>query len=183
MFNKNEALISMLIFVTLLVSMCFWIVPKQIPDLSGSPVEMMQGRIVLYDWVLHETTINDDFVLKLVRPRDSQPQYVRVRYGPALGWDAPNPSREDALDRWAFVGKGAVWSLTLHVPRSDVERTRCSSPIAGYKYEDETGTGEIPRFVRSPGAEAEKIPDAQTLPCFILSKGGLKRVSLPNSGA
>jgi hypothetical protein len=118
----------MLAFLMLLVGTCFWASPKQIPDLSGDRVETMQGRIVSYDWVLHETTANDDFVFKLVGPLNSQPKYVRVMDGPVLGWDAPNRSRDVALDRWAFGGKGAVWSLTLRSPRTADERSRCSSP-------------------------------------------------------
>ncbi len=92
--------------------------------------------------------------------------------------DAPNTSRADALDRLAFVGKGAVWSVTVRAPRTSEERARCSSPILNHKYEDESGTGEIPRFVHAPGAENEKIPAVQSLPCFILPKGRLKQIGI-----
>ena len=46
----------------------------------------MQGRIVMYDWALHETTANDDFVFKVLGPHKDEMHYVRVIYGPLSGW-------------------------------------------------------------------------------------------------
>ena len=145
--------------------------------LTGTGEKRLQGRIVLYDWASHEATTNDDFVLKTVDSKNSSPQYARVIYKPFWSFDAPKATAKDLLDRWAFVGRGASWSFTVHAPQNSEERVACSAPIANHKYEDETGSGEIPRFVPTPGADIEKIPSVQSLPCFILRRDGMARVT------
>jgi len=137
----------------------------------------LHGRIVLYDWVLHETTSSDDFVLKALDTKGETP-YARVIYKPYWSFDAPPTTARDGLDRWAFVGKGTSWRLIVHAPQSLEERAACSSPIRNHKYEDETGSGEIPRFVSTPGSDVERtITSISSLPCLILSPGGLKSAS------
>jgi len=151
---------------------------QSLPDLlSGTGERRLQGRIVLYDWASHEATTNDDFVLKTVDAKDSSPRYARVIYKPFWGFDAPKAAAKDVLDRWAFVGRGASWNLTVRAPQTSEERAACSAPIVNHKYEDETGSGEIPRFVPTPGADMERIPSVQSLPCFILKRDGMARVT------
>ena len=137
----------------------------------------LRGRIVLYDWATHETTSGDDFVVKTA---DSNEPYARVIYKPFWGFDAPPAMPKDRLDRWAFVGRGSTWNFTVHPPQNVEEKAACSSHIVNHKYEDESGTGEIPRFVPTPGATTEKIPSLQSLPCFILKREGLARVNFGN---
>ena len=134
----------------------------------------LRGRVVLYDWASHETTSGDDFIVKTI---DSNTPYARVIYKPFWGFDAPPATSKDVLDRWAFVGRGATWNFAIHAPQSAEEKAACSSRIVNHKYEDETGNGEIPRFIPTPGANTEKVPSLQTLLCFILKRGGLARAS------
>lgn len=143
--------------------------------LSGNTETTLRGRIVLYDWASHEATAKDDFVIKTMDAKDGNLRYARVIYKPFWGFDAPAAKAKDVLDRWAFVGRGASWSFVAHTPQASEERAACSAPITNHKYEDETGTGEIPRFISTPGAEAEKVPPVHVLPCFILNRGGLAR--------
>jgi hypothetical protein len=130
----------------------------------------LHGHIILYDWASHETTSGDDFVVKTADPGTP---YARVIYKPFWGFDAPSTSHKDVLDRWAFVGRGATWSFVVRAPHSVEEKAACSAFIVNHRYEDETGIGEIPRFVSTPGANVEKTPSVQTLPCFILKHNGL----------
>ncbi len=76
----------MLLFFALLIGTAPWINSMQLPDLSSGGFETMQGRIVMYDWALHETTANDDFVFKVLGPHKDEMHYVRVIYGPLSGW-------------------------------------------------------------------------------------------------
>jgi hypothetical protein len=73
--------------------------------LRGSSATILQGRIVLYDWLLHETTQTDDFVLKMSNTRNGAARFARIIYKPYLGWDAPRAEARDVLDRLAFVGQ------------------------------------------------------------------------------
>ena len=50
--------------------------------------------------------------------------------------------------------------------------------IVNHKYEDETGSGEIPRFIPTPGSNIDKMPPVQSLHCYILKNNGLT----PNYG-
>lgn len=161
--------------VFLICTAWLWLAAQQsLPALfKNDGNTILQGHIVLYDWAAHETTSGDDFVVKTV---DSKTPYARVIYKPFWGFDAPPATRKDVLDRWAFVGRGVTWGFAVHLPQSVEEKAGCSSRIVNYKYEDESGTGEIPRFLPTPGANAEKLPAPQTLPCFILKRDGLTRV-------
>lgn len=137
----------------------------------------LRGRIVLYDWAAHETTSGDDFVVKTT---DSNMPYARVIYKPFWGFDAPPMQQKDRLDRLAFVGRGTSWSFAVHQPQSVEEKAGCSSRIVNHKYEDESGSGEIPRFIPTPGAATEQVPSLQSLPCFILKHEGLTRLKSDN---
>jgi hypothetical protein len=131
-----------------------------------------RGRIILYDWVEHEMTSGDDFIVKTI---DLKPQFTRVIYRPYWGFDAP--ASKDVLPRLAFIGRGKTWNFAVHAPRTSEERTACSPAILNHKYEDETGRGEIPRFVPTPGADTVKVPALRTLTCFILNSRGLTQSS------
>jgi hypothetical protein len=128
---------------------------------------------VLYDWFSHEQTSNDEFVIKTSDPGTP---YVRLIYRAYWGFDAPTPSSKDVLDRWAFIGRGVMWTFSVHSPETSGEKMACAFSVAGFKYEDETGSGEVPRFILTPGADASGVPSISTLPCFILKRGGLARV-------
>jgi hypothetical protein len=136
----------------------------------------LRGRIVLYDWFSHEQTSNDEFVVKTTDPKLP---YVRLIYRAYWGFDAPSSSAKDVLDRWAFIGHGALWAFSAQSPETSGEKGACVFSVTGFKYEDETGNGEVPRFIPTPGADVAGIPPITTLPCFILKRGGLARVDLP----
>ena len=169
------------IFVVATLTLVAWLsvaAQQSIPGLqTGRSERKLHGRIVLYDWVSHETTANDDFVIKIPDAKDGSPTYARVIYRPFWGFDAPPAAAKEVLDRWAFVGRGASWEFTVYTPQTSQEIAACSAPIVNHKYEDETGSGEIPRFVPTPGAETEKVTSVQSLPCFILNRDGMARVT------
>jgi hypothetical protein len=131
---------------------------------------------VLYDWFSHEQTSNDEIVVKTTDPRTP---LVRLIYKAYWGFDAPSPSPKDLLNRWAFVGHGAMWTFLVHAPETSGEKSACIFSVTGFKYEDETGTGEVPRFIATPGTDATGIPPIANLPCFILERGGLARIDPP----
>jgi len=137
----------------------------------------LRGRIILYDWFSHEHTSDDAFVVKTT---DTKLPYVRVLYRVYWGFDAPAAKETDVLDRWAFIGRGTMWSFFIHNPQEIEEKQACAFHINAYKYEDETGSGEIPRFIPTPGAGTAGIPPIESLPCFILRRGGLTRVDAPD---
>jgi hypothetical protein len=157
---------------------------EPLPDVPKGASEIkLVGRIVLYDWVQHEMTSTDDFVVEvLLASGKGSARYARVIYQPFWGgWDAPPPEPKDVLNRWAFVGTGPKWTFLVHVPRTAQEKLTCSEPVRNHKYEDETGSGEIPRFVATPGAVSGGIPPVQSLPCFILNRGGLAQAGKPGT--
>jgi hypothetical protein len=149
-----------------------WLLPcaqQTLPNFSNT-VPVLHGRIVLYDWLAHETTNGDDFVVKTDIPKEP---YVRVIYKPFWGFDAPAAEPKDKLARIAFIGRGARWNFAMHEPQSLEEKTGCSMVIVNHQYEDERGSGEIPRFIPTPGSDVEKLPSPQSLPCYILKHNGL----------
>ena len=167
------------VFVLATFTIAAWLsvaAQQSIPSLqSGRGERKLHGRIVLYDWVSHETTSNDDFVVRNPDARAGNPPYARVIYRPFWGFDAPQATPKEVLDRLAFVGKGATWEFTVYAPQTSQELAACSAPIVNHKYENENGSGELPRFIPTPGAEGANVPSVASLPCFILNRGGLKR--------
>jgi hypothetical protein len=152
------------------------------PDLAKRPGDItLVGRIVLYDWIQHETTSTDDFVVDITGTEGKEHlHYARVIYKPFWGWwDAPPAGPKDILDRLAFVGLGPTWAFRVHPPQTDQQKITCAEPVRNHRYEDENGAkmGEIPRFVGTPGAVVAQAPPVQSLPCFILSPGGLTRAT------
>jgi hypothetical protein len=83
---------------------------------------------------------------------------------------------QDRLDRQAFVAHGAMWRFSVHAPDDGQQQVDCKDVFTTERYQDETGEGEIPIYVPTPGASASKIPAINKLPCYILKNGGLKRV-------
>lgn len=134
-------------------------------------VSVLRGRITLYDWLQHETTSTDDFVVKTLAP---SVRYVRVIYKPEWGFDAPSSSGSTRLDRLAFVGRGPVWDFDVHAPETPEQVAACSAPITDHRYKAKSGTESIPRFVSAPGAVTHGVPSINSLPCFILARNGLK---------
>lgn len=150
----------------------------QVPHILSTTGEAkLHGRIVLYDWFSHEINMTEDFVFKILEGKADEPRHVRVIYKPFWGWDAPAAQPKDMLDRWAFVGRGASWSLSVHSPQSDQERAACAAAVPTIKYQDEGGSGEISRLRTTPGAELGEIPSIESLTCFILNPGGLERIT------
>jgi hypothetical protein len=133
----------------------------------------LRGRIVLYHWVAHELTMADRFVVKT---EDKKHPYVRVIYMPFWGFDAPTATERDRLDRQAFVAHGSMWTFFVHSPDDGQQEIDCQDVDTTERYRDETGEGEIPLFVPTPGTDISEIPAIATLPCYILKRGGLKRV-------
>jgi hypothetical protein len=153
-------------------------IQQSIPIEPPNDMIVLQGRIVLYDWASHEGSPNDDFVVKTLATRDRAPGFVRVIYKPFWGFDAPAAKNQDILNRFAFVGRGPGWKFIVRAPANNEERGACTAPIPNHKYDDESGSGEIPRFISTPGADIEKLPAIAALPCFVLRRGGLIRLNL-----
>lgn len=165
-------------FFILLLAVGCGVTAAQVPKLNSGPERvLLRGHIVLYDWVAHETTANDDFVVRGTFEGQTGTTNVRVRYQRYWGFDAPKVEAKDVLDRWAFVGRGPLWSFALRKPASPEERAACSSVPPNPTYEHESTKGEIPRFVPTPGADSSTPMDPGTLPCYVLEVGGLKRVN------
>ena len=158
---------------------CFTLNAQQrIPlDLPSKPI--FEGRIVLYDWAAHETSANEDFVIKTL-PQSSTANYVRIVYKPFWGFDAPGAAPKDILNRLAFVGRGAAWRFVVHAPSNDEQKASCTAPIVNHKYEDEGGSGELPRFIPTPGGSIEGMGPIEKLQCFILEKDGAARLTAVN---
>lgn len=145
---------------------------------SSNPM-VFRGRIVLYDWFSHEFSASEDFVVKTFDPRTP---YIRIMYRPQWGFDAPaEGSKKDLLNRWAFIAHGALWEFSVLQIKTDNQTNWCRLHTLTYKYEDETGRGEIPRFLSAPGASAKGIPPVKSLPCFVLRPGGLTQVPTPKA--
>jgi hypothetical protein len=160
-----------MVFVAAVVCM---MAPAQQPlsDLFPKNERLLHGRIVFYDWHLHEFTAGDDFIIRM---EDARTAYARILYKRFWGFDAPSSRPEDKLDRRAFLGVGN-WGFAVHVPVSAEEKGGCSQPGGSY-YEDETGTHKLPKYMPTPGAAGESAPSIEKLPCFILKQDGL----LPNT--
>lgn len=140
---------------------------------------VFNGRIVMYDWMLHGTSNNDDFVVKVASSSKELPVYLRIVHNPAV-WDAP-PAPRKQLDRLAFIGRGVLLTFTVRRPSHVSERNLCASIAPDFTFEDDEGTGTIPRYIATPGANVNNIPRISRLHCYILIPSGLE--SAPDSGA
>jgi hypothetical protein len=130
----------------------------------------------MYDWTLHELTNNDEFIVKVISKGSTSPEFLRVIYRVNWGWDAPSSSASERLDRLAFVGRGAIWDFDLSTPQTEEERKACNARIVPHRFEDEEGSGTLPRYVATPGGQELLEPQLQTLPCRILLKrNGMSR--------
>ena len=145
---------------------------------NSNPV-VFRGRIVLYDWFSHEFSASEDFVVKTFEPGTP---YIRVMYRPQWDFDAPaKESKKDVLNRWAFIAHGALWNFSVLQIKTNSQTNWCRIDTLNYNYQDETGRGQIPRFLPIPGASAKGIPPVKSLPCFVLRPGGLTRVATPEA--
>lgn len=138
-------------------------------------MKLITGRIVMYDWVAHEMTNGEDFV---VNTEDPGRPYIRVLYRPNWGFDAPASASSSRLDRLAFVGRGAKWTFQLESAHSDEQEAACKAPIKKHRYEDERGKGELDRYVTTPGGKLLNDAAIGGLPCFVLRLKGMSKVSM-----
>lgn len=149
------------------------------PSLGQQSVEPLikegpiRGRIVAYDWDLHETTSQENFVVRVLGENNKPLGYVRLIYG-SLPHDAPPSEYPPRLSRFAFIGQGRPWLFLTRAPSSAQEKLHCRKVFPDHLYDDGTRKGTIPRYVRTPGAEGERIPPFETLTCFVLKRDGLR---------
>ena len=110
-----------------------------------------------------------------MRTSDAKAPYVRIAYKPFWGFDAPAAKPEDKLDKRAFIGTGD-WNFTVHPAMISEEEAGCSLGKMTHNVVDEHQKviQELPRYMPTPGAASEKAPFIETLPCFILKRGGLR---------
>lgn len=129
------------------------------------------GQIVLYDPLIHRLTATDDFILRTNAPKTP---YVRITYKPMWGFDAPQASLDEILDRRAFNGDHTLWSLQVHFPVNPEEAGGCKSQVWQVEARKD-GTivnSRISRFVPVPGARLNDIPALESLPCYVLKPKG-----------
>ena len=159
-----KTFLSILVFCSALL--------RAFPQMIRQPLpQSKEGRIVMYDWFSHELTVSEDFV---VETKDNQ--YLRVVYAPLTPEQSSNESLK--LDRLAFIGRGRLWKFDLHAPLSEQERMDCSHPAPDAEIDDEKGHERISVYMRSPGAQNIRIPPIETLPCYVLSVGGMRPVGV-----
>ncbi len=120
---------------------------------------------------MHLQWANEDLVVKTADPKMP---FVRVVYLPACCFDAPPVPVNDLFPHEALEATGREWEFLVHNPHWDWDKETCKANIAPVKFIDENGKAmkEEPRFKSTPGAEVEKVPPIQTLPCFILKVRG-----------
>lgn len=142
-----------------------------VAQLVNSPDSIaLRGRIVLYDWVLHDHTTWEDVVVSVEDGAGDKPTYVRAIYRPVWGFDASqSPANSARLNPWAFVARGRRWTFHVHPPKGFEEERACSEVAPDPKFDDEMGTGSISRYRTTPGASGDGIPAVKSIRCMILS--------------
>lgn len=136
----------------------------------------IEGLVVAYDWFLHATSSRDALVVRATARDGKTVDYIRLIYG-SLPHDAPPSAHPPRLNPLAFVGAGRPWVFFIRDPRTSQEVRDCSVIEADHTYEDASGIGKIPRFVRTPGVEDdEHVPPVETLRCHVLER--LEQVEL-----
>ncbi len=131
----------------------------------SNPEVLLRGRIVRFDWVLHETTLYDDFVVRTLPEENGEGAYVRIYWVPkgGQGWESP-PLHTPHLNRLSFVNIGPPWLFSVRRLTS----VDCPGVPADPELQDESGKRRIPRYFATPGAEGEVVPPINALPCFRL---------------
>lgn len=137
-------------------------------------MKVATGRIIMYDWLAHEMTSGEDFV---VSTGDPAHPYIRLLYKPYWGFDAPPSSPSLLLNRWAFVGRGAKWTFQIESSPTDEQEKACKAPAKRHRYEDEQGKGELDRYVATPGGKLFSDAFVAQLPCLILRREGMSRAT------
>jgi hypothetical protein len=132
----------------------------------------VRGRIVRFDWGGHWSNVNEDLVVRVLPDAKSIRRYVRVTYQ-AGGGEAP-VNAKDILPFSAFVGRGPVWIFRVKKPLTTQEKYSCGRVNPDIPVEEDSGKVVVPRYIPTPGAENEPVPPIETLPCFVLDRGGLK---------
>jgi len=143
--------------------------PPPLPRLPPSDMpsgEHIQGRIVLFAWLLQWSNSSGDFVVR-VADKGGEHRYVRMVY--FRDFHAPRDVYPP-LNQMAFVGKGAPWTFYISKPRDPESQCRIQSD---YTYENGNEKGTIPAYIRTPGGEQDDIPPLESLPCYLLQRKGL----------
>jgi hypothetical protein len=137
-----------------------------LPTFEAPSGELLQGRIVLFNWMLQWHSGEGDFVVRVVE-KNGERRYVRVVY--VRNPHAPK-GHYPPLDPMAFVGKGAPWTFYLVKPKYPDLQCKIQPD---YSCQDGNEKGTIPAYTRTPGAERDEIPALETLPCYLLVRKGL----------
>lgn len=143
---------------------------RMLPSSSVMAQQTVSGRIIMYDWMLHELTNSDEFIFRASISSKGKPQFIRVIYRVNWGFDAPASPMARKLDRLAFVGRGASWEVVLHTPDTEDQKRACVAPIVPHRYQDEEGSGIFPRYVPTPGGQTLDEASVSKMPCRILLK-------------
>jgi hypothetical protein len=140
--------------------------------LSALPSEV-RGRVVRFDWGGHWSNVNDDLIVRVLPSDGNTKRYIRVVY--QLGGQEAPVDPGNILPFSAFIGRGPIWIFRVKQPITPHEKDSCRTDvIQSFPVEDESGKTTIPRFIPTPGAEDEPVPPLETLPCFVLERGGLQ---------
>jgi hypothetical protein len=133
-------------------------------SVAGSDEFVITGHVVAYDWLLHETTSDDDFIVKVKGGASGASPFVRIIHQGPFYWDAITVSGP-RIERTAFLARGPARLFKVRTPKNKEERQSCSGGFSTVHFEDELGKGTID-LVGAPGAPAE-VPRG-TSRCFIL---------------
>ena len=135
--------------------------------------ERLVGSIIKYDASMHLHSAQADLVVKLQAKGETK--YVRLRYSPSFGFDAPPAKPEQLLPKEMFSNGALVWTFRVHAPHNREEESACVRPGKQYA-PGPNGLVEVEPFVSVPGHEGENIPKPESLLCSII-EGWDKRAS------
>lgn len=131
------------------------------------------GRIVMYDWALHDG-MDDDIVVN--KGTLEHPERMRIHFQQYYGFDSPAESKR--IERLAFVGRGWKWKFRVRNPKSPEEIAACGArAVTPAQFIDESGQGEISRYMASPGGISLLDSTIRALPCMILIDERIEQAS------
>jgi hypothetical protein len=145
--------------------------PREASPQSGSGPREIRGRIVAFDWAGHWSNTNEDLVVRVLGSDTEGAKYLRIAQTHSGG--AALLERRDIIGLSVFIGRGPAWIFRIRTPSTQDEKSACGKPGPDIPFEDESGKGAMPRFIKTPGAENERVPPIETLRCFVLEQGGI----------